>query len=74
VQVDDSATRTVEGSGIGLTIAQGLATRLGGSISVRSELGVGTRFEVRLPVAGVPVHAGPGGPAPALDSRAGSSA
>jgi len=57
VQVDDSATRTVEGSGIGLTIARGLAARLGGSISVTSELGVGTRFELRLPVAPNPALA-----------------
>ncbi len=58
VQVDDSATRTVEGSGIGLTIAQGLAGRLGGSISVTSELGVGSRFELRVPVAAHLVNTG----------------
>jgi len=54
VQVDDSATRTVEGAGIGLTIARGLANRLGGSIAVHSELGLGTRFELRLPAGGPP--------------------
>ncbi|RYZ02797.1 MAG: response regulator [Myxococcales bacterium] len=37
------------GMGMGLTIAQRVARSLGGSIAVQSELGVGTRFTLRLP-------------------------
>lgn len=39
-----------EGSGFGLTIAQMIVTAHGGSISVKSEIGNGTRAVVRLPV------------------------
>lgn len=37
------------GSGLGLTAARQLAWRLGGEISVRSTVGTGTTFTVRLP-------------------------
>jgi len=38
------------GTGLGLSITYGLIQELGGSISVRSQLGKGTEFTVRLPV------------------------
>lgn len=38
------------GSGLGLSIAQENARLLGGEIDVRSEVGIGTRFTLRLPV------------------------
>lgn len=38
------------GSGLGLAICQKLVTRMGGSISVKSSLNEGTRFDVVLPV------------------------
>ena len=38
------------GTGIGLTLVKEFATLLGGSILVSSEVGKGSRFEVRLPV------------------------
>jgi PAS domain S-box-containing protein len=38
----------VEGAGIGLTIVKALVERMGGSVSVSSRPGEGTRFEVRL--------------------------
>ncbi|AVM52321.1 PAS domain S-box-containing protein [Bacteroides zoogleoformans] len=38
-----------QGAGLGLSICQTIVTRLGGTISVTSEEGKGTRFEVRLP-------------------------
>ncbi len=37
------------GAGLGLTIVQNILNRCGGSISVTSELGVGSKFQVLLP-------------------------
>ena len=50
-QIDDSATRSGEGTGIGLTLAKELVKLLGGEISVESEPGKGTKFMVVLPIA-----------------------
>ena len=49
-QVDDSSTRKAEGTGIGLTLTKELTQLLGGTIDVKSELGKGSEFTVRLPV------------------------
>jgi signal transduction histidine kinase len=38
------------GTGLGLSITYGLIQELGGSVSVRSEVGKGTEFTIRLPV------------------------
>ena len=42
--------RPVEGSGLGLTIAQQIIRAHGGEITVQSEVGAGTTFRVTLPV------------------------
>jgi CheY-like chemotaxis protein len=61
----------IEGTGIGLTIVKALVERMGGSVHVRSEVGRGTRFEVRLRRTEEP--AAPVRPAPpAAEAPAGS--
>ncbi|WP_374944532.1 ATP-binding protein [Sphingomonas sp.] len=49
-QVDGGVTRQFGGTGLGLAICRSLAQALGGDISVRSVVGEGTTFEVRLPL------------------------
>ncbi|MGB0680245.1 MAG: ATP-binding protein [Polyangiales bacterium] len=49
-QADDSAKRAYEGAGIGLALVKDYAELHGGRVTVRSELGAGTRFEVCLPL------------------------
>ena len=48
VQADLSITRRFGGTGLGLTISRQLAERLGGSLVVRSEVGRGSTFEVKV--------------------------
>lgn len=49
-QVDNSLSRSHEGSGIGLSLVKALVDMHGGSIQVDSSLGQGTEFVVMLPV------------------------
>ncbi|MBI4822463.1 MAG: PAS domain S-box protein [Deltaproteobacteria bacterium] len=48
-QLDDRLARAHEGSGLGLAVSKRLIERLGGSISVQSELGAGSTFSFSLP-------------------------
>jgi signal transduction histidine kinase len=57
VQADSSATRRHGGAGLGLAITSRLAGLLGGSVSMESALGAGSRFTLRVPMA-------PGAPQP----------
>lgn len=46
---DPSRSRNTGGTGLGLAICKAIATAAHGSIAIQSELGKGTRVEVRLP-------------------------
>ena len=48
-QVDGSARRVYEGTGLGLYLSEQLARMLGGKITVESEFGIGSRFTLILP-------------------------
>ena len=48
-QADSSTTRRFGGTGLGLSIVRRLVDRMEGTISVRSQLDSGTRFEVSIP-------------------------
>lgn len=52
-------TKMDVGTGLGLSTAYSTVTRWGGSLSVQSELGVGTVFEVRVPLWRGPAPASP---------------
>ena len=47
-QADNSTTRRFGGTGLGLTISRKLSHMLGGDITVKSELGVGSVFSLRV--------------------------
>lgn len=49
-QADSSATRKFQGSGLGLSITRQLCELMGGAIRVESELAVGSKFIVELPL------------------------
>ncbi|MEO0363825.1 MAG: ATP-binding protein, partial [Pseudomonadota bacterium] len=47
-QVEESARRTHEGAGLGLSIAKGIVDAMGGELTVRSTPGVGSTFRFDL--------------------------
>ena len=50
-QVDTSSTRRHEGTGLGLAITDALTRLFGGALTATSEVGRGSAFTVRLPMA-----------------------
>jgi signal transduction histidine kinase len=49
-QVDGSSKRKYGGTGLGLAIVQKLARAMGGTVTLQSELGIGSTFTVTLPL------------------------
>ncbi len=49
VQSDNSMSRQYGGSGLGLTLVKNWTELHGGTVTVESELGIGSRFTVRIP-------------------------
>ncbi len=50
--MEDSRSRSIQGNGLGLTIAKSLAQALGGDVSVVSEPQIQTTFTLILPIVG----------------------
>ncbi|NTS76332.1 CHASE3 domain-containing protein [Catenovulum sp. SM1970] len=50
-QADQSTTRKFGGTGLGMSITQGLIERMNGQIQVTSEVGKGSEFSVSLPLS-----------------------
>jgi len=68
-QADDGANRRFGGSGLGLAIVRQLVDAMGGSISLHSEVGQGSCFELTLPMrAATPPPAPAPVAAPVLDA------
>ena len=53
-RVDEARTRDSGGTGLGLAIVKHVADLHGGHVTVRSELGEGSTFEIRLPASDPP--------------------
>jgi signal transduction histidine kinase len=64
VQADGSITRRYGGTGLGLSLSRRLIGLMGGTIRLESQLGVGTRFVIRLPLRPAAAPAAAAGPAP----------
>ena len=55
-RVDTSRSQASGGSGLGLSIVQGIMTLHGGKVEISSQPGHGTRVTLRLPVSGARPH------------------
>ena len=52
-RVDKGRSRKMGGTGLGLSIVKHIAAYYGGSVSLESEPGKGSRFRVEIPLSGI---------------------
>lgn len=52
-RVDEARSRELGGTGLGLSIVKHISQAHGGSVSVKSEVGVGSSFSITLPMGGL---------------------
>ncbi len=55
-QIDNTRTRKHDGTGLGLAITKKLVETMGGTIALKSEPDVGTKFTIKLPAKAVMMH------------------
>ena len=65
-QVDSALSRDYEGTGLGLALVSRLAELQGGAVTVESQVGIGSRFTVSLPLPPDTPLLPPDAPAPLL--------
>ncbi len=57
-QADERIARSYGGTGLGLSISERIIRRMGGRITLESQLGAGSTFEVAIPLAAAEAKAG----------------
>jgi PAS domain S-box-containing protein len=55
-QADERIARSYGGTGLGLSISERIVKRMGGRITLQSHLGIGSTFEVAVPLAAAEGH------------------
>ncbi|OKO84888.1 histidine kinase [Bradyrhizobium sp. AS23.2] len=69
-QADERVARTYGGTGLGLAISERIVNRMGGRITLESEPGKGSTFDVAVPLAASQAGAGPSAfPSPDLAGK-----
>jgi two-component system sensor histidine kinase SenX3 len=71
-RVDQSRASSTGGTGLGLAIVKHIASNHGGSVTVRSEEGLGSTFTLRIPLSSPPPATGGGVPEAATSEDGGA--